>query len=86
MEFNIKIGDRVRILSLPNQDKFIHKDTIKAYNNLIKRGRSLRIYTVDKYGNAWFNFKLKTRNGKWEYHSMAIYKQDDNWVKVNSRI
>ena len=80
----LKVGDRVRITCLPKGGP-VPEITIKACNKLIKRGRSLRVAYIDEYGIPWVNFRFRMKNGKWEYHMMAIYEEDENWISVKKR-
>jgi len=82
----LRVNDRIRIVSLPvkvgQADYQIHADTLRAYRTLIKRRRSVRIDHIDDWGMPWFHFKLRRKNGKWEYHYMGVASEDKNWVKV----
>jgi hypothetical protein len=84
----LSIGDRVRILRIPGMNiagYLLHPQTKRAYEMLIARGRSVRICRIDKDGLPWFNFRIKQRSGTWEYHSMCITQDDNNWVQVKHR-
>jgi hypothetical protein len=84
----LRVGDRVRILSIPdsgNADYFLHPETKQAYKVLIARGRSVRIGRIDEDGLPWFAFRIRRKNGAWEFHSMCIARDDANWVLVNRR-
>jgi hypothetical protein len=84
----LKVGDRIRILSVPGEgvpDYVIQKDTVRAYKKLIARGRSVRIKWIDENGQPWYEFRFKRKNGRWEYHAMAIMSGDDNWIRVMPR-
>ena len=82
----LKVNDRIRIVSLPvkvGQPGYqIHVDTLRAYRALIKRRQSVRISYIDDWGMPWFAFKLRRKRGDWEYHSMGVGIDDQNWVKV----
>lgn len=84
----LSVGDHVRILGIPGiciKGYRLHPDTKRAYKTLIARGRSVRIYKIDENGLPWFNFRIKTKNATWEYHSMCIAIDDNNWVIVKHR-
>ena len=84
----LKVGDRVRITAVPGEgipNYRIQPETVRAYKELIARGRSVRIYDIDEYGHPWFQFQFRSRNGAWEYHSMCIMQDDENWVLVKPR-
>ena len=84
----LKIGDQIRIIAVPGvgiPNYTIHPDTTRAYLKLIARNRPLRIARIDEYGQPWFDFRFKRKNGKWEHHTMCIFDSDDNWVIVKKR-
>lgn len=80
---DIKIGDRIKIVSQPirygEKDYYIHADTVRVFNKLIKRNRPVRISTIDEFG-TWYKCRFKER-GKWHWHSLAVTDSDKNWVK-----
>ncbi len=90
---NLKVGDKIRIISVPGyddkgkriKDYVIQRETITAYKKLIARKRPVIISEIDKDGIPWYYFKLKER-GRWNWHSMAVFEEDTNWVKVKPRI
>lgn len=84
---NLKVGDRIRITSVPgegNPDYYIHPDTVRVYKKLIKRNRPVRIYELQD-GVPWYECRFRRKNGQLEYHFLAVYEDDNNWVKVNER-
>ena len=84
----LKVGDRVRIISIPGANVpnyCIHIETIKTYSKLISRGTSVRIFKIDEHGQPWYKFKFRKKNGQWEKHLMCIMSHDNNWVKVKKR-
>ena len=85
---DLKIGDRIRITGIPGEGipgYVIHRDTVRVYKQLMARGRSVRIREIDEYGSPWYFCRFRTRNGEWEYHSLAVYESDTNWVQVRGR-
>lgn len=89
---DLKVGDRVRILSAPaGSDN--SPATTDFYNRIVDRKRSVRINRIDKDGNPCFSVRLRipfvTESGKRGltivYHSLEILKNENNWVKVKSR-
>lgn len=87
----LKVGDKVRIISIPGfkdgkkiEDYVIYPETVRAYKKLIARKRPVVISEIDEDGTPWYEFRLKER-GKWTHHFMAIFEEDDNWVKVKPR-
>ena len=88
---NLKVGDKIRIVSVPGfisgkkvKNYTIARETISAYKKLIARKRPVVISEIDEYGQPWFEFRLR-KKGKYIYHSMAVFKEDDNWVRVKPR-
>jgi hypothetical protein len=85
---DLKIGDRIRILELPGKDVaeyYLHLDTRRIYKKLILRGTSLRISRIDEYGAPWYECRFRRKNGAWEFHTLAVFESDRNWVKVKAR-
>jgi hypothetical protein len=84
----LRVGDRIRIVRLPGvgiAGYHLHPETKRAYRKLVSRGRSLRVCKIDQDGLAWYNFRIKRNNGSWQYHSMCVTPEDDNWVTVKRR-
>ena len=86
----LKIGDRIRILSVPHgtdaEYYWISKDTVRVFKKIIARKRSVRISEIDEDGTPWYTCKFKRKNGTWEWHYMAVLEGDgDNWVKVKKK-
>ncbi len=83
----LKVGDHIRIVHLP--DEFarvgyqIHRDTLSAYRRVIERRRPLRVYEIDDWGLPWVHFRLRRKNGRWEFHYLAV--NHDGLVKVKRR-
>ena len=81
------MGDRIRIIAVPGEGVpgyYIHPDTRRAYKKLIARRRSVRIARI-AYGCPWFDFRFRMKDGRTEWHTMAISEMDDNWVAVKLR-
>lgn len=76
----LKIGDKIRIVSIPSG--YLHKDTRETYKKLIERNRSVRISSIDEFGQFWYNCRFKNENGNWIHHSLSVIKTDNNWIKV----
>jgi len=83
----LKVNDFIRIVKMPHDankpNHTFFKETRTLYKKLIKRRRPLRIFKVDEYNIPWINCRLKSANGKWEHHTLAV--NDDSWVLVKSR-
>jgi hypothetical protein len=84
----LRVGDRIRIVGIPGEgdpDYCILPETVRVYKKLIERRRPVRIYRLDEYGQPWFTCKFKRRNGTWEWHSLAVFREDDNWIRIEKR-
>jgi hypothetical protein len=84
----LRIGDRIRITGIPGKavpDYYINPDTKRVYKKLIARKRSVRISEIDRYGGPWLCCCLRMKDGTWEWHFLAEYDSDGNWVPVKSR-
>jgi hypothetical protein len=72
----LRIGDRIRIVEIPSEffqkGYLIHPCSLRAYQKLTSRGRSLRVARIDAWGVPWVDFRFKRRDGKWEWHSLAV--------------
>lgn len=79
----LQIGDRIRITAIPDW-AYIHPDTIKVFEKLVARNRSVRISAIDDYGNPRYECRFRNGNGVWEYHYLAILEGENNWIKVKS--
>lgn len=88
---DLKIGDEIRIIALPegsdNPNYTMDKGTKSCYKKLIERNRPVRIFEIDEHGQPWYEFRLKNKRLKpsYDYHFMAIFEKDNNWVKVKKR-
>ncbi len=85
---DLKVGDQVRILGVPNQDVpnyTIFPETVAAFEALVARRRPVRISEIDEDGTPWYNFRLKAADGTWEYHFMSVAEDDNNWRVVKKR-
>jgi len=83
----LAVGDRVRFVRMPSgvdaPGYTFPLCTRRLYEKLIARGRSVRVYEIDKHGYPWIACKFRRWNGRWHYHSLMIY--DDSWVQVRRR-
>jgi len=85
---DLNIGDRIRIVRLPGEGVpgyFLHSETRRVFKNLIARGRSVRICRIDEHGSPWYDCRFRMKTGRWEWHSLTVSDQDDNWVLVRRR-
>jgi hypothetical protein len=84
----LKVGDRIRILSVPGEgvpNYYIHRDTTRVFKKLIARNRAVRVSEIDEYGQPWYICKFKKRHGRFETHFLAILDGENNWVLVKRR-
>lgn len=83
------MGDRVVYLGLPvyhnRPGALLFPDTRRLFQRLTSRGRSVRIFKVDKFG-AWIKCRFRRRNGTWEQHLLTVWDGDGNWRLVRPRI
>lgn len=64
---------------------YLHSDTKYVFKKLIVRRRAVRIARIDEYGSPWYTCRFRMKNGRWEYHYLAICDFDNNWVRVKPR-
>lgn len=83
----LRVGDGIRIVRMPWDASapgyFFAPETRRLYKKLIARGRPLRVYEIDEYGQPWIRCRFRRKDGRWEHHLLAI--KDDNWVRVKHR-
>jgi len=82
----LKVSDEVRLLSIPEGENNKGLPTLTVYKKLLARKRPVRIDDIDEYGTPWFSCRMKLRkNGRREHHMLALYYDDNNWIKVKKR-
>ena len=83
----LRVGDRVRFVRVPSgvdaPGYYFARDTRRLHKQLIARNRPARVCRVDGDGLPWIACQFRRRNGRWEYHWLAI--NDDSWVRVRHR-
>jgi len=83
----LKVGDRVRFVRMPSgvdaPGYTFARETRRLYEQLIARSRPARVCRVDGDGLPWIQCRFRRRNGRWQYHWLAI--NDDSWVRVRER-
>jgi hypothetical protein len=83
---SLRISDMVRIVRMPSgvdaPGYVFHRMTRQLCKRLIERKRPVRVYEV-AYGAPWISCRFRRKDGRWEYHSLAI--NDDSWVRVKHR-
>jgi hypothetical protein len=60
----------------------IHADTKRVFLRLTARGRSQRVYEVDKQGCAWIRCRFRRKDGTYENHLLGLYESEMNWRVV----
>src|SRR5436853_7196518 len=72
----LRVGDRIRLVEVPleffQEGYYIHRDTSRVYRKLVARRRSLRVYAIDEYGLPWVQCRFRRRDGRWEWHALAV--------------
>ena len=85
---NLKVGDRIRIISVPGvgiPNYWIHKDTVQVFKKIIARKRGVRIDRIDEDGTPWYTVRFKLKGGKWAWNFLAVLEGETNWVAVRPR-
>lgn len=75
---DLKIGDRVKFISLPEEWKEpsygIHRESRAFMKQLLKRKTPVRVAMIDEFGTPWI-FASTIERGRRHYHSWAITEQ-----------
>lgn len=83
----LKIGDRVRFTSLPDEwnqpECGVHRDSIGFMKQMIRRTWPARVSKIDEFGTPWIK-AITIERGKRHYHSWAI-TEHSGWRKVVPR-
>ena len=85
----LKIGDRVRLLRVPQGDLDQRERELRdgeegagwtadTIERIIAQGPVVTISWIDEHGYPWFEYKLKSAGGRIEHHSLAIM-DDESW-------
>lgn len=84
----LKIGDKVRFVSLPDEwqdTKFpVHKASIELMKVLISRSWPSRVYEIDDCGIPWIAVRIRTK-GRVEHHHWGINERT-GWRLVRKRV
>lgn len=88
----LAIGDRIRILSVPESDLRQREDelatggempghTANSIERIIDQTPVVSICRLDDDGSVWYETRIVGVNGREEYHSLIVYN-DDTWERV----
>lgn len=83
----LKIGDRIRILSVPQKDlnqreqELADKSemvrwTADSIEKIIAQSPVVRISRIDSYGAVWYDAAIIGTDGAEEHHSLILYDDD----------
>src|SRR5688572_10108266 len=71
----LKVGDRVRFISLPEEwsrpGYRTPRESAGFMKTMIRRGYSSRIFKIE-HGGPWIAARLR-RRGRWEHHTWGIF-------------
>ena len=92
----LRVGDRIRILSVPTLDLRQMADAMKrgdplaqwtsrVLQRLADRKHCVRIDEIDEYATPWFSYSFKNKMNAWEHHRLAIM-EDESWEMMNTDI
>ena len=83
----LKIGDRVRFISLPEEWKqpgyIIHRESKAFMKRMLDRKTPVRVAMIDEFGTPWI-FANTIERGRRHYHSWAITEQT-GWRMIMPR-
>jgi hypothetical protein len=85
---DLRVGDRIRIVGIPGEGVpgyYLLPETKRVFKKLVKRGRSVRIAWIDEYGSPWYRCRFRMKDGRWDWHHLAVFEGDNNWVPVRRR-
>jgi hypothetical protein len=86
----LKIGDRIRLLTVPAGDVATRQREIAenadmagwtagTIERILKQDPTVTISSIDEYGHPWFEYVLIDADGNREEHSLAIM-EDESWM------
>jgi hypothetical protein len=80
----LKIGDRIRFISLPDEwsdpQRSLHRDSLVFMKRMIKRRYSSRVFKIDHCGYPWIKAKLRERSTV--VHHYWCISESTGWRKV----
>ena len=88
----LKVGDKIRLLSVPEGDLRQREQEIKdgledagwtadTIERIIRQDPIVIIAWLDEYGLAWFEYDLIREDGSVEEHALAMV-DDESWEYV----
>ncbi|MBU0618244.1 MAG: hypothetical protein KKI02_11040 [Planctomycetes bacterium] len=88
----LKVGDRIRILAVPEGDLRQHERGIRegaedagctadTIERIIRQDPIVTISRIDEYGSPWFYYELRCEDGTVEQHTLAIV-DEKSWERV----
>ncbi len=88
----LKVGDKIRILRVPNNDLRQREREIAAnaelagwtadtIERIIERHPIVTISRIDECGSVWYDVELVGSQVECEHHSLIIY-DDDTWERI----
>lgn len=88
----LKIGDRIRILRVPECDLQQREReiaetvemagwTADSIERIIEQSPIVQIDCIDEYGCVWYDATIRGPEGIEEEHSLVVY-DDDTWERV----
>lgn len=84
----LRVGDRVRFVSLPRQwdapEYRVDAEDVDFLQLLISRRRPCRVARVDEFGYPWIDARTRDPDGKTVYHSWRIAEWT-GWRRVVPR-
>jgi len=82
----LRAGDRVRLIELPQADLEAYKsgskylqETLDVIQRMIDSGKVLTVEQVDEYGHPWVGISFVNDLGETEEHMLTI-TDDDSWI------
>ena len=89
---HLKVGDRIRILRVPDADLHQRENEIAAgsemagwtadsIERIISQTPIVRICQIDEYGCVWYETSIVGPDGLEEEHTLIVY-DDDTWELV----
>jgi hypothetical protein len=89
---NLRVGDQIRILRVPDADLRQRKDEIErgvemaghtadTIDRIIAENPVVKIGQIDEFGYPWYEVTLIADDGEAEEHTLMVY-DDGTWEKL----